>query len=475
MPISMAWSRTVSETAELRPERAEAALRAALRELEPVLPVDAVGRRARTTAVAEARIAAAAVDPAEAVRVALATLLAEALAPCAARRAMPAALGLVDRVAGQAELDPIALGLDVATRAWADPRLTGLPPAPAIEAVLGLLPAVAPIAHVSLWRRDSRGLPRCTLFAGLGAPSRSARDLAHQSLAGGSSGLRRGLLQVMHVADRDDALVVARPRPGAGTRTLPFLRAAAKALKPLVDRTAEVERQMPATELLAESSERRVARIGFDLHDGPIQTLAALIGETRLMGSQVNVILRGDPRGRLVAGRVGDLKARMVALEYELRCMCHSLESPAVLRRPLERVVEHEVVAFQRRTGIQPEVELHGEFETMTPSQRIAVLRIVQEALRNVCEHSDARRVSVRIDAQRDLTEAVVEDDGSGFDVDAALARAIHDGRVGLIGMMERVRLLGGRCEVRSRVGGPSTVSVLLPAWRDAAVPPRRS
>jgi signal transduction histidine kinase len=467
MPTSTAWSNTASEVAPLRSRHGEdAAIRAALVEIAAAMPPEHAGRDALKSAAAEGRIAAAAAGPADAGRVALGTVLADVLGMCAAGRGIPTAPGLAKRVAAHVGADPVAFGLEVAARVFGDPRVTTLPPPMALDAVVGVLTVVAPIAHVSLWRRAGHRLPRCTVSAGLGGPSRSAREAAQQAFGGPRNGSRRGLLQVAHLPDREDALLVARPRRGSGTESLPFLRAAARTLGPLVDRAGEVEREMSSAQVLADSSERRVARIGFDLHDGPIQTLAALIGDARLMGSQVGEVLRGDARQRLVAGRVADLQAQMVALEFELRCMCHSLESPAVLCRPIERVIEHEVVAFQRRTGIRPEVQLQGDFGALTPSQRIAVLRIVQEALRNVCEHSDARSVRVSIIARADATEAFVEDDGSGFDVDAALGRAVRDGRVGLIGMMERVRLLGGRCEVRSRVGGPSTVAVLLPAWR---------
>jgi signal transduction histidine kinase len=196
-----------------------------------------------------------------------------------------------------------------------------------------------------------------------------------------------------------------------------------------------------------------------------------LLGDARLFHDQVAETLAGDSCKRAVLGRVQDLKARMVALEFELRSLCHSLESPAVLRKPFERVIEQEMVSFQRLTGIRPRVHLSGRFEELSPSQRIALLRIVQEALRNVREHSSARNVTVRVCMRRNGTEATVLDDGVGFDVEAALERAIRDGRVGLVGMIERVRLLGGSCDLRSPAGGPTTLSVLLPRWQAPGEP----
>jgi signal transduction histidine kinase len=56
-----------------------------------------------------------------------------------------------------------------------------------------------------------------------------------------------------------------------------------------------------------------------------------------------------------------------------------------------------------------------------------------------------------------------VTDDGCGFDPETSLVRAARDGHLGLVGMYERVRLLGGRTQIDSRPGGPTVISVTLP------------
>jgi signal transduction histidine kinase len=380
---------------------------------------------------------------------------------------IPAEIGAdAARLAG---LDRHQLEFDVAARTLGDVRLCELPPAAALEAVLSLVHVLAPSTHVSLWRRVSAGRVECLACAGIGAPSRSVYDAARVSLAKAAGCSRRGLLEVVTLPERADSVLIARPRAGGREQTRAFLRLATRSVASALDRAAALEREQPVCETLAAASERRLTRIGFDLHDGPIQSLAALIAESRLVGSQVGQILDGDERQELVSGRVADLQALLIGLEFELRCMCRSLEAPAVLRSPFERVIEFEAVAFQLRTGVEPRIELTGAFDTLTASQRIALLRVIQEALRNVREHSDAANVSVEVHARANATEAVVRDDGPGFDVEAALARAVKDGRVGLIGMMERIRLLGGRCKVESAAGGPTTVSIHLPRWQPEA------
>jgi signal transduction histidine kinase len=129
--------------------------------------------------------------------------------------------------------------------------------------------------------------------------------------------------------------------------------------------------------------------------------------------------------------------------------------------------VAEEVEDVRRTHGLAIDLEVHGAFDAMTPSQRIAILRILQEALTNAREHSGAARVAVAVTGGPDAVRLDVSDDGRGFDVERTLVRAARRGRLGLVGMAERVRLLGGTFDVRSQPGGPTTSGVALPEWHD--------
>jgi signal transduction histidine kinase len=131
-----------------------------------------------------------------------------------------------------------------------------------------------------------------------------------------------------------------------------------------------------------------------------------------------------------------------------------------------------ELESFASHTGIRVDLSVRGEFADLSDSQRIALLRIVQEALTNVREHSGAATVTVTVSGRRGQTTIDVTDDGCGFDVERTLVRAAQRGRFGLVGMSERVRLLGGRFDVDSRPGGPTRISAVLPAWRPAIAQP---
>ena len=66
---------------------------------------------------------------------------------------------------------------------------------------------------------------------------------------------------------------------------------------------------------------------------------------------------------------------------------------------------------------------------------------------------------------RRSITDVSITDDGQGFEVARGLARAAQQGRLGVVGISERVRLLGGTFDIESRPGGPTTLRFTLPRW----------
>ncbi len=89
--------------------------------------------------------------------------------------------------------------------------------------------------------------------------------------------------------------------------------------------------------------------------------------------------------------------------------------------------------------------------------------RAIQESLSNIREHSGAATVEIRLRMRRAWIEVRVTDDGHGFEVGRALARAAQRGRLGIVGIGERVRMLGGTFEIDSAPGGPTILTFALP------------
>src|ERR687897_1724458 len=216
---------------------------------------------------------------------------------------------------------------------------------------------------------------------------------------------------------------------------------------------------------LAAANERLLVRLGFDLHDGPLQQVHALAQDLRLLREQVLTLTGSEYREPLV-GRFGDLEAQLTELHQDLRDLAHSLEPRSLLQQPLPQAVERELAALKRRTGISTSVVLDGSFDALTASQRIALLRVLQEALSNVRHHSGSREVAVVL---RDETFKglcmEIRDEGRGFDPARVVPAEDGETGMGLVGMRERLRLLGGRLEIESAPGGPTTVRATLPRW----------
>jgi signal transduction histidine kinase len=215
-----------------------------------------------------------------------------------------------------------------------------------------------------------------------------------------------------------------------------------------------------------ESGERRLARLAFDLHDGAIQHVIALAGDVHLLRSQLRELVPASDRRAIAEGRVDDLQSRLVSIEGDLRELTRSLEPSTIARTPLEETLAEQLAYFGRQNDIRTTLEARGDFTAMTPSQRIALARIVQESLTNARDHGGATEVRITVTMRHDGVHATITDDGRGFDVESTFVQAARKGRLGLVGMSERVRLLGGHFDIDSRPGGPTTVSAAFPPWK---------
>lgn len=219
---------------------------------------------------------------------------------------------------------------------------------------------------------------------------------------------------------------------------------------------------------LAAANERLLVRLGFDLHDGPLQQVHVLAQDVRLLREQILALVDGGHREPVV-GRFADLEAQLAELHQELRDLAHSLEPRSLLAQPLPDAVAGELAALHRRTGIATAVECDGDFDELSASRRIALLRVLQEALSNVRQHSRGSEVRVRLRNDGDGLRLEIRDDGRGFDPQRVAPAADGQSGIGVAGMRERLRLLGGRLELDSAPGGPTVVRALLPSWTATA------
>ena len=189
-----------------------------------------------------------------------------------------------------------------------------------------------------------------------------------------------------------------------------------------------------------------------------------LLGEDLgLFASQLEAVLAEHPLRDRIVGRLDDLRAMLVALDGDLRRIVSLLESPFLRSQPFPDALAQITNAFAQRTETIPEVDLHGDLAHLSDSHSITLLALIREALNNIREHSRATRVAITVSSDPDGVGATVFDDGRGFDPEEELIRAARGGHLGLVGMHERVRVLGGVTRIESRPGGPTVISVSLP------------
>jgi signal transduction histidine kinase len=257
--------------------------------------------------------------------------------------------------------------------------------------------------------------------------------------------------------------VVARAGTGPSPDRTFLLETVLPTLSATLERDELLSRGSASQQEVLAATTRRLARLRFDLHDGPQQDVMMLAEDLRFFRDQLaSATAQTSSRDRIL-GRVDDLQARLVALDGDLRRISASLQSPFLQPHSLRNAIKQLTEAFTARTAVKPEVKLRGEFTHLTDSQQIALLALIREALANVREHSNAKHVSVSLNVGAKGVVATVSDDGQGFDPEATLVKAAREGHLGLVGMHERVRLLGGHTQIDSQPGGPTVISVRLP------------
>ena len=366
----------------------------------------------------------------------------------------------VTTAADELGLPPEAAAFAVFRRALASKEFAQLPPAVAAELALALLVELAPAAAGSLWILDAAGSTTCLVSHGKAPRSRRLREAARAALDGVIVGSAQVHVRVVERWDRPYAALVARGRAAESEHLEEYLEETANALAPLLERASLFDRRVQREHDLVAAGERRIMRLGFDLHDGPLQEIVALAEELRTASTQIAAVVPDDFRQR-VRGRFNDVHARLGALDESLREIAHSIRSSTAVARPVADAVEAELRALENATGIEVDLRAEGDLSSLSDSQKIVLFRVVQEALSNVRKHSEAGRASVVLRSRRTFVEVTVTDDGCGFRL-----QQLDTDRLGLAGISERVRLLGGAVEIETSPGAGTTVRATLPQWR---------
>jgi PAS domain S-box-containing protein len=208
--------------------------------------------------------------------------------------------------------------------------------------------------------------------------------------------------------------------------------------------------------------ERR--RLAQDLHDDVIQ---------QLVGSQFHLVFLRNllddanaPHLREVQAGLSQIGNEMAAMVRFLRVVISDLRPPGLealgLKHSLETHVAQSLHTWRSPT---PHIELQLSDEVVNLPMPVAsvLLRVAQEALRNVNQHAEAQEVLVVLNYTDAEVILVVQDDGKGFVSPSRLTDLVHEGHFGVLGMAEQVEAVGGILHIAAVPGKGTTMTVTIP------------
>ena len=224
----------------------------------------------------------------------------------------------------------------------------------------------------------------------------------------------------------------------------------------LVNSRTELQ-QLSARLVDAQETERRA--ISRELHDEVGQALGLLLMDAGRLSTQLGP---GDEKGQEIVRSIKTVAERTV----------QTVRSMALLLRPsmlddlgLVPAVEWYAREMSRRGETEVEVRAENISDTLSDPLKLCVYRMVQEALNNANRHAHAKNVTVELKQSANSISVKIEDDGAGFDPKRTRG-------MGLLGMEERVKRLGGSLNIESRPGTRTIIRAELPIDTTASAPP---
>src|SRR5919109_976759 len=266
-------------------------------------------------------------------------------------------------------------------------------------------------------------------------------------------GARAGLFVPLVVRDRAIGVVAAHDKEGADPRftdeDVRIAEAFAERAAVAIDLSERVAGD--ALRRVVEGQELERKRLARELHDETGQALTSI-----LLGLKSIEDAAGDQPE--VREPVLELRELVVGTLHDVRRLAVELRPKALDDFGLVPALERLTETFKEQTEVDVQLEAALGEDRLSPDIESALYRIVQEALTNVIKHAQAKTVSVVLTRKGDAVAVVIEDDGRGFDPSGAR----EDG-LGLVGMRERIALLGGRVTVESAERHGTTVAVEVP------------
>jgi signal transduction histidine kinase len=202
---------------------------------------------------------------------------------------------------------------------------------------------------------------------------------------------------------------------------------------------------------LQDEERRRIAR---ELHDSVGQTLAALSMNLASVAADID-------RLKKTAGTITDSAALVKDMSTDIRTISYLLHPPLLDEAGLSSALTWYIQGFSERSKIEVQLEIPQDFGRLTRELETAIFRIVQECLTNIHRHSESSVAKVRVVKNDERLRVEVSDKGKGMPPEKRL-EVVSSGTpgVGLRGMRERLRQLGGGLEIQSDGHGKGTLVI---------------
>jgi signal transduction histidine kinase len=225
--------------------------------------------------------------------------------------------------------------------------------------------------------------------------------------------------------------------------------------------TPDIEEHLAARRILP-VTEEELQRVVLNIHDGPVQKLFAAL-------SQLNILQTQAAHGKLSRDDGSTCLTRIASLIEasldEIRNTLGVMRPPEFARRDLLSMLEGLIMQHEEFTGCRVDLEVNGTLPPVSLPVKIALYRIVQEALSNTYRHAGVQEAQVKLGACHQGVRLEVIDRGHGFTPPPlsgpeATERAEH---IGLRGMRERVSLVEGTFAIESAPGAGTHITVEVP------------
>jgi signal transduction histidine kinase len=227
------------------------------------------------------------------------------------------------------------------------------------------------------------------------------------------------------------------------------------------ERTHQRRRDSFTTYVLRGEEEQR-RQLAREIHDDSIQTLISVCHHLDSVPHRTTL-----PAATLTA--LEQARERVERTVQGLRDLARGLRPSTLDDLGLVVTLRTLVDELEQRTGVQTQLQVHGNECRLATEVEAGLFRITQEALRNVERHASAQHVQVDLTFGAEA-KIVVRDDGKGFDVGNTQKGGAHTG-LGLLGLRERATLLRGRLEINSTLGHGTAVAVRVPITPSSGSP----